>query len=1080
MHQKSITARMASLLAILTLSLSSWLAKAQTMELTPTFESIGIELRNNDVNSNSTCSVEFREVGGEWRDGLDLHTDHYTDEKGFRGSIVLLKPDTEYEVKLVYSINGGSPQEASGTVRTWSETFVIAETISINSKEDLERELEALEGRSEESYVVLDGGPNKAEINGTDDDYTIRIRGLKYVILQNMQFTGSQGSSVRIDDSDHIVVQDCEIYKWGRAGAFCDTERFGYVGGGTLGGIDARRSSQIVIQRNTIRDPNSTSCYWGSLDGKDLKKGESDHPAGPRGIALAIVSNSVFRYNEVFSDSQDHYFSDVFNGETSITGGEGTESDIDVYGNEFSNAWDDGIEIEGKNKNIRVWSNVVHHVFQGFASDRNESRRYYGPVYVWRNIFTDLQANPSDRGGGRGVFKLDNRNGKGGIYLFNNTVSGLDEFINPRNNVVNQGQYNLVVKNNIFEVSGNTYEGGKIRAGSDLNYNAYAKPRADFFGKDYWDSAWEEDGQFGVDFQYEKGDNEWDYYAQDNGSSKAQGQGIRIPNFIDPPGEQIDLGAAQKDVWSMCVGPDADCTNQTSNPPPTTVAPLLASRVTLPTEAATSLEESYWADAPEYRFRDATGSSDNEVILKSVWNEEYLLLGVQVNDADPLALRAEDTPPWRNDAVDLLFDPENTGSSVWDTLEGHRQFIIDIAENQYRDPTSFTAQAQRTQVTVPNGKGNLYEIRIPWATLTDQPPQSGDSLGFDVANHDRDLDELGEATRKTQFTYTGRTSQFKIPSRFTTLVLEDEAPAAILAEAATSPITVDGRLDEATWQAARAGSAGIRYAFAQGGSAQTEVWFAWVPDTLYVALRVTDDLLLASADPSKPWRNDGVELLFDMNDNDATAWDATLQGGHKQLVIDIDGHRFQQAEPDITDVTVGQSQDGNQYTMEISIPWLSLAVEGSPEAGYDIGFDMVTNDRDNTEAILANSVTYTGRERVGDQQTDFRIPQAFATLRLTGGVTASSAARSVPGTLGKEGRALVVYPNPSPEGNPRLLLSGFGEQAQVQIVDPRGQVVYRGVHSASRVDLAQHLPRGLYVVRVSDGQGTLTQKLVVE
>lgn len=81
--------------------------------------------------------------------------------------------------------------------------------------------------------------------------------------------------------------------------------------------------------------------------------------------------------------------------------------------------------------------------------------------------------------------------------------------------------------------------------------------------------------------------------------------------------------------------------------------------------------------------------------------------------------------------------------------------------------------------------------------------------------------------------------------------------------------------------------------------------------------------------------------------------------------------------------------------------------------------------------------------------------------------------------LGAE-RRLVVFPNPSPDGTVRLQLSGFDVGAQVQIIDMKGNTVYQTFYSESQAELAQRFAHGLYVVRVSDAQGTLIEKLVVE
>ena len=83
-------------------------------------------------------------------------------------------------------------------------------------------------------------------------------------------------------------------------------------------------------------------------------------------------------------------------------------------------------------------------------------------------------------------------------------------------------------------------------------------------------------------------------------------------------------------------------------------------------------------------------------------------------------------------------------------------------------------------------------------------------------------------------------------------------------------------------------------------------------------------------------------------------------------------------------------------------------------------------------------------------------------------------------TLVAKDRQLTVYPNPSSEGSLQLRLSGTSWGARVQITDTKGQVVYRGVHDPGQVQLGPRFPRGMYVVRVTDARGTLTQKLLIE
>ena len=1066
------------------------LASAQNIELTPTFESIGIVLRNNNVTNNARCKVEFRKAGEQpWRDGLDLFVDKYTDEKGFRGSIVLLEPNTKYEVKLCYTTNGGECQTLPiKTITTWNEDFPVAETIPVSSREDL---MKKLKSGSSAGYVVFDGGGSL--IKGTDKGSVLDIEGMQYVILQNMKFTKSNDHGIRISESKNIVVQNCEIYKWGREGAFCDTERFGYVGGGTLGGIFVRKSSRIVVQRNIIRDPTGTSCYWGSLDGKVLKKGESDHPAGPRGIALAIVSESVFRYNEIYAVDKNHYFSDIFNGETSITGGEGVESDIDVYGNEFSNGWDDGIEIEGKNKNIRVWNNVIHNVYQGVASDRNDSRTYYGPVYIWRNVITNLAKNPTDKEGRYAGFKLDNQKGKGGIYLFNNTVSGLGgKYKKPSSTISNGPQYNLMAKNNIFEVnSSRSYKDDTKKEGKyvglitgELDYNAFSHGKSDYMVK----KKWEKHSQFGVSFKYKKGEREWDYYAQNNGNSKAQNAGTRIPNFIETPdGKAPDLGAAQKDVWSMCVGINGsrNCSNGTNNPPPPAeplpepdIAPIQATYAPFRNQfgySFFSIPRTFWVTAPTYTFSHPRGNtaegSDNQITLKAVWDQEYLSVAVEVIDNETVAVDTD--KPFQNDGIELLFDVKNKNASAWEgNPQEHKQFIVDFNKKTLVKPEGFAVEVRRADITTRSPE-HRYEVRIPWTSLGIERPTVGLEIGFDVANNDRD--ETGE---KVHFTYTGRDTNFLVPGKFARLELVDTPPVKV--STPSGEITIDGKLDEQDWDYTQAENGVSKYDFPKdSGFAYSKM--LWTPEYLYIGIKVIFDEWMIQ-DPTKPWLNDGMEALFDTENTRSTSWDNTK--GHKQLIVDIDGNMYQdpgEGKPGNLAAIVAQSreQDSSAYTIEMAIPWSNLGKE-NPKLGDKMRFDLVHNDRDPDQYT---GVTLSGR--FYGPEANFKMPSEFAELVLVETFNifqarSGFAEKTAVVTPGAEVRQLLVYPNPSAEGHAHLQLSGFGEQAQVQIVDAKGQVIYQGVHTESQINLAQRFPGGLYVVRVSDARGSLTQKLLIE
>src|SRR5204863_9330259 len=77
---------------------------------------------------NVTGQVIFREAGmGGFRPGLDLWYDARNAE--YRGSIVELKPDTAYDIKLTlstgYNVFISTCPAANRCSRTWSESFTV-------------------------------------------------------------------------------------------------------------------------------------------------------------------------------------------------------------------------------------------------------------------------------------------------------------------------------------------------------------------------------------------------------------------------------------------------------------------------------------------------------------------------------------------------------------------------------------------------------------------------------------------------------------------------------------------------------------------------------------------------------------------------------------------------------------------------------------------------------------------------------------------------------------------------------------------------------------------------------------------
>jgi hypothetical protein len=154
--------------------------------------------------------------------------------------------------------------------------------------------------------------------------------------------------AIRIDGGHNIVIEDCDISDWGRlnpkTGFGFDYESAIYSRSASL--------KRLIVQRCKLHHPTYDGSNW-------YEPTYPTHSMGPQCISLFnTAGNHVIRYNECWSDLE-HMFNDIIGGGSngSFQGAPGPDSDI--YGNFVSHCWDDGLEIEGGNRNVRVWDNYI-------------------------------------------------------------------------------------------------------------------------------------------------------------------------------------------------------------------------------------------------------------------------------------------------------------------------------------------------------------------------------------------------------------------------------------------------------------------------------------------------------------------------------------------------------------------------------------------------------------------------------------------------------------------------------------------------------------------------------------------------
>ena len=504
-----------------------------------TFESLGLYWKPASNPGPSGCQVRYRQTGTtDWKPALPMWFDPRNAE--CRGSIVQLKPGTDYEVQ--FSMPGQQPA-AQLAAKTWAENFPIAQVVQLSGTRTTP--LNIVQGGTANGYVLYTGPATIDVGNAYDTNITIAA---PYVIVRGLTLRGARVDAIRmVQGARDVVIEDNDISGWGRDSGTVSTEGW-KIAVNEDSGIKAYCSTsnpwleRTVIQRNRIHHPRYGANSWS--DG---------HPLGPNAVFFGNCGgNHVMRYNEIYSD-WGRYFMDGIGGADNFSNFGVPNADSDIYGNRISQVWDDAIEAEGANRNVRIWSNYTDHTAVAIAT----SSTSIGPVYIFRNVQNrsrqlSQNAPDDDQQLGRAFAKSGSTSsfGGGARYVFHNTLlqaPPLPGTLYPQGAGIglkgnaNQPLTNTVSRNNVYHIwkpwlSAIDDKGG---TGNSLDYDLYNGNIVAYAGA-------EANGIVGTPI-YEAGngwENESGGFYQLAPTSPGYDRGVYLPNFNDGfTGRAPDFGA---------------------------------------------------------------------------------------------------------------------------------------------------------------------------------------------------------------------------------------------------------------------------------------------------------------------------------------------------------------------------------------------------------------------------------------------------------------------------------------------------------------------------------------------------------
>lgn len=412
-----------------------------------TFECSGIYWKTGE---NGPGRIRYKGASeNSWKNGYDLVYDKRTGE--YRGSIVGLSPSSSYQVEL-----SNNTSKATLKFTTRNDRFPVGKTTILPA------------GESDKTIVISESGTPEAYHLVTVPEGSKSILNLKnvgrngieidadYVIVRGVEVRNAAIHSILIKKDRHdIVVEQCHLTYWGRLGG---PVTYGNIEGGSDSGIYAENgTSNLTIQRNLIEDPRGASNDW-----------ETGHPSGPQGVTIVqSKGGNVIRYNDIVS-SEDHGFNDAIGGGSNYSYVGNMNRDSDIYGNIIRNVWDDAIESEGGNMNVRIWGNYMHYFFNGVAT----ATTTWGPLYVFRNVAGESRTGHWNTRGGA-FLKTGERNefGGGRRFLFHNTIlqpNGVFDVFSSHPNP------NCVTRNNIFDVPGRLATDREKEPMGDYDYDYFS------------------------------------------------------------------------------------------------------------------------------------------------------------------------------------------------------------------------------------------------------------------------------------------------------------------------------------------------------------------------------------------------------------------------------------------------------------------------------------------------------------------------------------------------------------------------------------------------------------------------------
>jgi hypothetical protein len=347
----------------------------------PTLTALGVQLPiTGDDNFNATVTVRYRQTGAaSWRQALPLHRVHpentalWTVAPQFAGSVFDLRPNTSYDLQLQLSDPDGPVNQTftlTGVTRSVPTDPPAPRLVNVSDVATLTSALGA--AKPGDIITLADGvynvgtiyfgasgtAQNPLVVRGTSEEGTILDGGN----CSACNVVEVYGSYVHIE---RMTLQNAQrALRFQTAGATGNVLRRVHIKNTILGITGRQNQTDFYVCDNTVEG----RLAWPLTYGSDGAAHSDDDGLVVGGFGHVVCHNQISGFADALQINQ-----------------AGSRA-IDFYGNEVLWTYDDGVEMDGGEGNVRTFRNRFTNTFDTISLQPILG----GPAYVFRNIVVNV------------------------------------------------------------------------------------------------------------------------------------------------------------------------------------------------------------------------------------------------------------------------------------------------------------------------------------------------------------------------------------------------------------------------------------------------------------------------------------------------------------------------------------------------------------------------------------------------------------------------------------------------------------------------------------------------------------------